>query len=73
MWISDLLLSVMRLSLPFYQQLFERTKEDYIKDDLFDPNDTIKIKEASFEAIVEMLEIYNLSQTADDVKGSAFE
>lgn len=39
-------------SLPFYQQLFERTKEDYIKDDLFDPNDTIKIKEASFEAIV---------------------
>lgn len=60
-------------SLPFYQQLFERTKEDYIKDDLFDPNDTIKIKEASFEAIVEMLEIYNLSQTADDVKGIAFE
>lgn len=60
-------------SLPFYQQLFERTKEDYVKDDLFDPNDTIKIKEASFEAIVKELEVYNLSRTADDVKGIAFE
>lgn len=60
-------------SLPFYQQLFERTKEDYLKDDLFEPNDTIKIKEASFEAIVKELEVYNLSRTADDVKGIAFE
>lgn len=60
-------------SLPFYQQLFERTKEDYTKDDLFEPNDTIKIKEASFEAIVKELEVYNLSRTADDVKGIAFE
>lgn len=60
-------------SLPFYQQLFERTKEDYIKDDLFEQNDTIKIKEASFKAIVKELEVYNLSLTADDVKGIAFE
>ena len=60
-------------SLPFYQQLFERTKEDYAKDDLFEPNDTIRIKEASFEAIVKELEVYNLSRTADDVKGIAFE
>lgn len=60
-------------SLPFYQQLFERTKEDYVKDNLFDLNDTIKIKEASFEAIVKELEVYNLSRTADDVKGIAFE
>ena len=60
-------------SLPFYQQLFERTKEDYVKDDLFEPNDTIKIKEASFEAIVKELEVYNLSRTADDIKGIAFE
>lgn len=62
-----------KLSLPFFQQLFERTKEDYAKDDLFEPNDTIKIKEASFEAIVKELEIYNLSRTADDIKGIAFE
>ena len=60
-------------SLPFYKQLFERTKEDYVKDDLFEPNDTIKIKEASFEAIVKELEVYNLSRTADDIKGIAFE
>lgn len=60
-------------SLPFYQQLFERTKEDYVKDDLFEPNDTIKIKEASFESIVKELEVYNLSRTADDIKGIAFE
>lgn len=60
-------------SLPFYQQLFERTKEDFANDDLFESNDTIKIKEASFEAIVKELEIYNLSLTADDVKGIAFE
>ena len=60
-------------SLPFYQQLFERTKEDFANDDLFESNDTIKIKEASFEAIVKELEIYNLSRTADDVKGIAFE
>lgn len=62
-----------KLSLPFYQQLFERTKEDYAKDGLFETNDTIKIKEASFEAIVKELEVYNLSRTADDVKGIAFE
>lgn len=65
--------TISKQSLPFYQQLFERTKEDYIKDDLFEPNDTIKIKEASFEAIVKELEVYNLSRTADDVKGIAFE
>lgn len=60
-------------SLPFYQQLFERTKEDFANDNLFESNDTIKIKEASFEAIVKELEIYNLSRTADDIKGIAFE
>lgn len=62
-----------RDSRPFYQQLFENTKEDFAKDDLFESNDTIKIKEASFEAIVEKLQVYNLSSTADDVKGIAFE
>lgn len=62
-----------RNSLPFYQQLFESTKEDFAHDDLFEQNDTIRIKEASFEAIVEELQVYNLSRTADDVKGIAFE
>ena len=58
---------------PFYQNLFDKTKNQFAKDGLFEPNDTIKIKEASFEAIVKELEVYNLSRTADDVKGSAFE
>lgn len=54
---------------PFYQNLFERTKLEFVNDNLFEVNDTIKIKEASFEAIVKELEVYNLSRTADDVKG----
>ena len=58
---------------PFYQNLFEKTKQQFVNDDLFDPTDTIKIKEASFEAIVKELQVYNLSRTADDVKGIAFE
>ena len=57
----------------FYQNLFELTKQDFKDDDLFDENETIKIRENSFESIVEKLEIYNLSTTSDDVKGIAFE
>jgi type I restriction enzyme M protein len=57
----------------FYQFLFQQTKEDFKDDDLFDPNEMIKIRENSFEAIVKELEIYNLSTTSDDVKGIAFE
>ncbi|MDM1301429.1 N-6 DNA methylase [Acinetobacter indicus] len=57
----------------FYQQLFERTKEDFKEDDLFENNEIIRIRENSFESIVKELEIYNLSKTADDVKGIAFE
>lgn len=58
---------------PFYQQLFESTKKDFIRDDLFESNDIIRIKETSFEAIVEELQVYNLSLMAEDVKGIAFE
>ena len=57
----------------FYQFLFEKTKEDFSKDNLFDSNETIRIRETSFEKIVEELQIYNLSTTSDDVKGIAFE
>ncbi|MCK9561676.1 MAG: SAM-dependent methyltransferase [Bacteroidales bacterium] len=53
--------------------LFEQTKEDFKDDDLFESNEIIRIRENSFEAIVEELEIYNLSTTSDDVKGIAFE
>ena len=57
----------------FYQFLFEKTKEDFSTDNLFEPNETIRIRETSFEKIVEELQIYNLSTTSDDVKGLAFE
>ena len=60
-------------SRPFYQQLFESTKEDFKNQDLFAENETVRIRENSFEAIVEKLEKYNLSTTSDDVKGIAFE
>jgi len=57
----------------FYQFLFEQTKEDFKEDDLFAENETLRIRENSFEAIVKELEKYNLSTTSDDVKGIAFE
>lgn len=60
-------------AIPFYQQLFNRTKEDFKDDDLFEENEVLKIRENSFEDIVKELEIYNLSTTSDDVKGIAFE
>ncbi len=59
--------------IPYMDYWFELTKAEFDKDNLFDTNDTIKIKQASFEAIVKELEVYNLSRTADDVKGIAFE
>lgn len=58
---------------PFYQNLFERTKQQFANDHLFDSNSKIEIRENSFEQIVKELEIYNLSTTSDDVKGIAFE
>lgn len=60
-------------NIPYMDYWFELTKAEFKEDDLFDPNEKIKIKQASFEAIVKELEIYNLSTTSDDVKGIAFE
>ncbi len=62
-----------RNSKPFYQVLFENTKEEFEKDELFEVNEEIKIRENSFAQIVKELERYNLSDTGDDVKGIAFE
>lgn len=58
---------------PFYQHLFENVKSDYASEDLFDKDDVIKLRENSIESIIKKLEIYNLSDTSDDVKGIAFE
>ncbi|MDA2412452.1 N-6 DNA methylase [Bacillus cereus] len=59
--------------LPYMQQLFLQTKENYKDDHLFEENEMLKIKENSFEAILKELQKYNLSDTSDDVKGIAFE
>nr|WP_024992495.1 N-6 DNA methylase [Hoylesella pleuritidis] len=58
---------------PFFQDLFDLTKQEFANDHLFDDNAKIEIRENSFEQIVKELEIYNLSTTSDDVKGIAFE
>lgn len=58
---------------PFYQNLFEKTKQQFASDHLFEDNAKIEIRENSFEQIVKELQIYNLSTTSDDVKGIAFE
>jgi type I restriction enzyme M protein len=60
-------------AIPFYQNLFVKTKQKFAHDHLFDDNAKIEIRENSFEQIVKELEIYNLSTTSDDVKGIAFE
>lgn len=57
----------------FYQHLFDQTKVAFKDDEIFDQNDTIKIRENSFLEIVKELEKYNLSDTSDDIKGIAFE
>lgn len=70
---SDLKQNFINKNSPFYQELFENVKKELIDDDLFEQNEIIRIRENSFEAIVEELQIYNLSTTSDDVKGIAFE
>ena len=59
--------------LPYMQFLFYNTKEEFREDQLFEDNEIIKIRQNSFESIIKELENYNLSDTADDVKGIAFE
>jgi type I restriction enzyme M protein len=58
---------------PFYQFLFQQTKQEFSEDKIFEENDILRIRETSFLQIVKLLEKYNLSNTSDDVKGIAFE
>lgn len=58
---------------PFYQHLFDQTKEEFQDALIFAANDSLRMGESSFLAIVLLLEKYNLSDTSDDVKGIAFE
>ncbi|WP_202912435.1 restriction endonuclease subunit M [Sphingobacterium olei] len=57
----------------YMQYLFDKTKEEFKNDELFEELDRIRIRQRSFEMIVEELESFNLSNTSDDIKGIAFE
>ena len=61
------------VDLPYMQIMFNDTKNVFREDHLFDENEAIKIRQNSFEQILEKLQTYNLSDTQDDVKGIAFE
>ena len=61
------------IDLPYMQIMFNDTKDKFKEDHLFEENDSIKIRQNSFEQILEKLQKYNLSDTQDDVKGIAFE
>jgi len=57
----------------YMQFLFNKTKKEFESEGLFEFKDIIRVKKNSFEMIVEELEMFNLSDTSDDVKGIAFE
>ena len=61
------------VDISYMQIMFKDTKEQFKDDKLFDKDEVIKIRQNSFEQILEKLEVYNLSDTQDDVKGIAFE
>ncbi len=53
--------------------LFEQTKTRRKSDRLFKADERILLKPETSKAIVKRLEVYNLSDTSEDVKGIAFE
>lgn len=53
--------------------LFEQTKNEYRADRIFNADEKINLRHNTVKAIVEELEVYNLSDTSEDIKGIAFE
>ncbi len=62
-----------RLSVNVVQKIFEETKGDQGYAGLFNPNDKINLHDRTIRKIVSLFENYDLSLTAFDVKGEAFE
>jgi type I restriction enzyme M protein len=62
-----------RGEVPIHQILFEETKENFEKDDLFGDSDQLELSAATFRELVSKLQRFNLSQTGEDIKGIAFE
>lgn len=53
--------------------LFGQTKEAYADDKIFEKDEEIRLKPATGRDIVKKLQVYNLSDTSEDIKGIAFE
>jgi type I restriction enzyme M protein len=53
--------------------LFGQTKEAYADDKIFESDEEIRLKLSTGREIVKLLELYNLSDTSEDIKGIAFE
>lgn len=53
--------------------LFENTKQEFAKDEIFEKHEKIKLKESTVLRIIDELQKYNLSITSIDIKGIAFE
>lgn len=61
------------INIPYHHFLFEQVKKEYQAENVFNEYETIRIRENSFIQIIELLQIYNLSEISDDLKGIAFE
>ena len=57
----------------YLEWLFDSTKKDFAKDQIFLKDEKINLKEHTTIKIIEELQIYNLSLTSTDIKGIAFE
>jgi len=55
------------------EELFQKTKEHYKSDRIFETDEKLNLKPATGFEIVRLLEKYNLSDTSEDIKGIAFE
>ncbi len=55
------------------EKTFNDTKKDFAKDQIFEKDERIRLKEHTIIRIISELEAYNLSMTSTDIKGIAFE
>jgi len=62
-----------KLGVNVVKQIWQETKEDPQFSDLFDPDSNIALDDRTIRTIVSQFEGYDLSLTAFDVKGEAFE
>ena len=55
------------------EDLFQKTKDHYKGDRIFESDERLNLKPATGLEIVRLLQKYNLSDTSEDIKGIAFE